>query len=67
MFIYKTSKFAPVSTIILKIRAIFVHQTLTEHALCQFPPVQEPALILLKRFIPKLLKRTTQVSSGLDH
>ena len=29
----QTSKFAPVWTIILKIRAIFVHQTLTEHAL----------------------------------
>ena len=33
MFIYKTAKFAPVWTTILKIRAIFVHQTLTEHAL----------------------------------
>ena len=29
----QTAKFAPVSTTILKIRAIFVHQTLTEHAL----------------------------------
>ena len=27
------AKFAPVWTNILKIRAIFVHQTLTEHAL----------------------------------
>ena len=34
MFIYKTAKFAPVWTTILKMRAIFVHQTLTEHALC---------------------------------
>ena len=33
MSIYKTAKFAPVWTIILKIQAIFVHQTLTEHAL----------------------------------
>ena len=33
MFIYKT-KFAPVWTPILKIRAIFVHQSLTEHAIC---------------------------------
>ena len=32
MFTYKTAKFAPVWTSILKIRAIFVHQTLTEHA-----------------------------------
>ena len=32
MFIYKTAKFTPVWTTILKIRAIFVHQTLTEHA-----------------------------------
>ena len=29
----QTAKFAPVWTTILKIRAIFVHQTLTEHAL----------------------------------
>ena len=33
MFICKTAKFAPAWTTILKIRAIFVHQTLTEHAL----------------------------------
>ena len=33
MFIYKTAKFAPVWTAILKVQAIFVHQTLTEHAL----------------------------------
>ena len=33
MFIYKTAKFALVWTTILKIRAIFVHQTLSEHAL----------------------------------
>ena len=33
MFIYKTAQFAPVWTTILKIRAIFVHQTLTEHAI----------------------------------
>ena len=33
MLIYKTAKFAPVWTTILKIRAIFVHQTLTEHVL----------------------------------
>ena len=30
---YSTAKFAPVWTTILKIRAIFVHQTLTELAL----------------------------------
>ena len=35
MFIYKTAKFAPVWTTVLKIRAIFVHQTLTEHTLCE--------------------------------
>ena len=29
----QTAKFAPVWTTILKIREIFVHQTLTEHAL----------------------------------
>ena len=33
MFIYKTAKFAPVWTTILKIHSIFVHQTLTEHTL----------------------------------
>ena len=33
MFTYKTAKFAPVWTTILKIRAIFVHQTSTEHPL----------------------------------
>ena len=33
IFIYNTAKFAPVWTTILKIRAIFVHQTLTEHVL----------------------------------
>ena len=33
IFIYKTAKFAPVWTTILKIRAMFVHQTSTEHAL----------------------------------
>ena len=33
MFIYKIGKFALVWTTILKVRAIFVHQTLTEHAL----------------------------------
>ena len=35
MNIYITAKLAPVWTIILKIRAIFVHRTLTEHALFQ--------------------------------
>ena len=35
MLIYKAAKFAPVWTTILKIRAIFVHQTLTEHTLCE--------------------------------
>ena len=34
MFIYKTTKFAPVWTTIPKIRGTFVHQTLTEHVLC---------------------------------
>ena len=33
MFVYKTAEFALVWTTILKIRAIFVHQTLTEQAL----------------------------------
>ena len=35
MFIYKPAKFAPVWTTLLKIHVIFVHQTLTERALCQ--------------------------------
>ena len=30
MFVNKTAKFAPVWTIIIKIRAIFVHKSLTE-------------------------------------
>ena len=34
-FIYKTVNFPPVWTTILKIREIFVRQTLTEHALCE--------------------------------
>ena len=29
----QTAKFSPIWTTILKIRAIFVHQTLSEHAL----------------------------------
>ena len=33
MFIYKTNKFFPVWTTILKIQAISVYQTLAEHAL----------------------------------
>ena len=33
MFIYKTAKFAPVWTTVLKIWAIFVHRASTEHAL----------------------------------
>ena len=33
MFIYKTAKFAPVWSTILKIGATSVHQTLTEHSL----------------------------------
>ena len=33
MFIYKTAKFAPVWTTLLKVRVTFVHQTLTEHAI----------------------------------
>ena len=36
MFIYKTAKFAPVWTIVLKIRTIFVHQTVTEDALFEY-------------------------------
>ena len=36
VFIYKTAKFAPVWSDILKILAIFVHQTLTEHALLEY-------------------------------
>ena len=32
-FIYRSATFAPIWTTILKIRTIFVHQTLTEHAL----------------------------------
>ena len=35
MFIYKAAKLAPVWTTVLKIREIFVHQTLTEDALLQ--------------------------------
>ena len=34
MFIFKAAKFVPVWTTILKLREIFVHQTLTEHAPC---------------------------------
>ena len=33
MLMYTTAKFASVWTTILKIRVIFVHQTLTKHAL----------------------------------
>ena len=33
MFTYKIAKFAPVWTTIVKIRATFVHKTLSEHAL----------------------------------
>ena len=33
MFAHKTAKFAPVWTIVLKKRAVFVHKSLTEHAL----------------------------------
>ena len=33
MVIYNTAKFAPVWTTVFKIRAIFVQQTFTEHAL----------------------------------
>ena len=33
MFICKAARFAPVWTTILKIQVIFVHQTLTKHAL----------------------------------
>ena len=39
MFIYKSAKVAPGWTTDLKIRVIFVHQTLTEHVLCaEFEP-----------------------------
>ena len=44
MFIYKTAKFAPVWTSILKIQAISVRQILTEHALSS-----EIALMLEKQ------------------
>ena len=40
MFIYKTAKFAPVWTTILKILPIFVHKTLPEHALCTDTPTR---------------------------
>ena len=33
MFIYKTAKFAPIWNTLLKVRAIFEHQTLTHNAL----------------------------------
>ena len=33
MFTYKTAKFVPVWPTVLKIRSIFVHQSLTERAL----------------------------------
>ena len=57
MFIYETAKLAPVWTNILKIQVIFVHQTLTEHAL--FPSgtqfthiytIQDDSISLIKRF-----------------
>ena len=46
MFIYNAAKFAPVWTAILKIRAIFVHQTLlTEQAIYLF------LLMLFRQFL----------------
>ena len=45
MFIYETAKLAPVWTNILKIQVIFVHQTLTEHAL--FPSVSLSSLTFI--------------------
>ena len=48
MFIYKTAKFASVWTTVLKIRAIFVHQTLTEHALLRLFPFGEMKILFHK-------------------
>ena len=48
MFIYKTVKFGPVWTTILKIGAIFVYQTLTECALYQNPC--EKVAISIKKY-----------------
>ena len=45
MFIYKTAKFAPAWTTILKIRAIVVHQPLTGHAHYYPPPPPSPQLL----------------------
>ena len=45
MLIYKTAKLALVWTTILKILAIFVHQTLTEHALLTFQGFIKTAVI----------------------
>ena len=55
MFIYKTAKFSPVWCNILKLRAIFVHQTLTlfdmggHHA----PPPQKKEMFVTT--VPKRL------------
>ena len=47
MLICKTAKFAPVWTSIIKIGAIFVHQTLTEHALLHFFTIFKTSIINL--------------------
>ena len=67
MFVYKTAKFAPVWTTIFKIHAIFVHETLNEHALhlCRtFNDVQK----ILKEKFKNVLKafRTTVFASSLQ-
>ena len=41
MIIYKTAKFPPVWTTILKIRRVFVHQTLPEHVLFFFMKLRQ--------------------------
>ena len=63
MFIYETAKLAPVRTNILKIQVIFVHQTLTEHALFRsvalssptFIPFKMAAFLLLRDFLAMLI------------
>ena len=65
MFIYKTAKFTSVWNTILKISAIFVHQTLTEHALYSFDLLalfgREGCLLdsLPEGFRPQLLELLT--------
>ena len=57
MFIYKTAKFAPVWTTILKIRAVFVDQTSTEHAPSYLRPSNVWLTVLMKMILTFLESR----------